>query len=115
MAASLPLHLRTRDGSAARGRNVARQSILHIRSQCRVQHEFGGLGPPCGSVGMPLCCVGTVLQAATARGCVAPKFTRDRRGRSSQLSSNLPHAFSTSARQRNLFTLREGKVATCWL
>ena len=55
--------------------------------------------------------LGPVLEAAAARGRVAPQLTRDRRGRSSQLSGDRSNAFSASARQRDLFTLSEGNVA----
>jgi hypothetical protein len=56
--------------------------------------------------------MGPVLKAATACGRIAPQFARDRRGRSFKLSSDRSNTFTSRARQRNLFALCEGKVAT---
>ena len=111
MSTPLPLNLGPSDGSPAWCGDIAGQSILHVLQQDRIRHQFGRLGTLCGEVGMPLRCVGPVLEAAAARGRVAPQLTRDRRRRSSQLSGDRSNALSASARQRDLFTLSEGNVA----
>ena len=85
MSPPLPLNLRSSDGSPAWRGNVAGQSILYVLPQGWIHHQFGRFGALCGAVGMPLRCVSTVLEAAAARGRIAPQLTRDRRGCSSQL------------------------------
>jgi hypothetical protein len=57
---------------------------------------------------MPLRRLGTVLEAAATRRCIASQLARDRRRRSSKLPGDRSDAFPARTRKRNLFTLSEG-------
>jgi len=111
MSTPLPLNLRPSDGSSAWYGDIVGQSILHVLQQGWIAHQFGRLATLCGAVGMPLRDVGTVFDAAAARGRIAPQLTRDCRGCSSQSFGDRSNTFPTSARKRDLFTLSERNAA----
>ena len=79
--AAFPGHGRAGHRRPARGDNDAGEPILHVAPQRRVGRQFRHLRTPGGPLGVPLRRGGPILQAATARGGVAPQLTRDRRSR----------------------------------
>ena len=100
LPAPLPGHHRPANRGPARTGNLASQPVLNILPQRRVHSQLRWLRPTRRPLGMPLRRCRPILQAATARGRVAPQFTRDRRGIPPQPPGRLPHPTALRPQQR---------------
>jgi hypothetical protein len=110
MTTPLPRNLRSRNWSSSGRCNVTGQPVLDILSQLEVGLEFGSLRSSCSAIGVPLRGHRPILEPAAASSSITPQFTRNRRGRASKLPSDLPNAFPTRARQRQMLAFSKRQV-----
>ena len=72
LSTSLPRHCRTGDDDAVRSDHQARQALLYLSAQGRIESELRWLRSARRSLSVPLRRCRAIIQAAAARSCVAP-------------------------------------------
>ena len=78
--ATIPCYIGTIKADPVGVGDLAGKPTLHIVAQRRIHNQLAGSRPTGGAIGVPLCRTGPIIQAAAARGGVAPQLARDRAG-----------------------------------
>jgi hypothetical protein len=118
MPATLPGHNRPRNRSPAWSSNHAGQPVLHVNPQRHAGCKLRPLRTTRHPFRMLLRRGGPILQAAAARGRVAPQLARDRRSpanplvrrRPPQPAGNLPNAEALHTQDRKRLPLRKRQI-----
>ena len=105
-----PACVRPRHCRAVRGRERAREPVVHVLPQRVIGGELGRLRATCATVGVPLGGAGAVVQAAASGGGIATQFPGDRRWTTSEPARDRADTDVLRAQDRNLLALGERQV-----
>ena len=108
---SFPYHDGAIEGDAVGRGYEPGKPVLHVVTKRRIGCQLSCLRSTCGSISMPLCSSGPIVEVSAACRRVAPDLARDRAGRASQLPCDGTNATAPSAFQSNFLTFPERQVA----